>query len=395
MRRTSLTVFPLVAMAASGGGVRTARQPVVSRTHTVALATGDDDRAVAAWAESINHDCSDVVDGIIPAGTLTLRATPYVQIRSTCSNPRRHVNISGRGIDSTVITVRSTINNGGGFVFIVEDPRVHVHDMTLIGNADTTRRDRGDGNSGIALTFRSVRAAFGEADRLQVENFAVAGIDIYRAAGVFVHNNTIACAPPVGPAQQQAMGVWVRELQAKGATGSNARINQNHVADCAAEGITMTDVQHTSVTNNVITCTIGHCGIGIALYGTKLPTCAASPISRNVVSKNTVDGGSRIAVGILVVGDGSGHGNRIVHNTIRNTTQHGIQVAATSCGPGHASAFSDNVIDDNDVANAPDTEIWSGGDRTVIRRNRTHVGRGLHDIVDVSGSSLIQGNLSY
>ncbi len=362
--------------------------------HDLALGSGDDDRAAVEWVDAVNHDCSTRVVGRIPTGTLTLRI-PFLRIRTDCATPGRTVEIVGRGIDSTVVRVASRINGGGGFAFIVEDARVHVHDMTIVGNADTLVTDPGDGNSGVAIAFRSARAAFGEADRLRIDNFAIGGIDVYRAPGTFVHDVVISCAPVTGPAQQHAMGIWVREIQGDAPGTPSARVTRNRIANCGAEAIPITDARNVVVADNVITCPAGHCVIGIALYGERLPTCAASPVSDNIVSGNRIDALGQIELAIAIQGSGSGHANRIERNTIRAPGRHGIAIAATSCGDGPASAFSDNLVLANDIANAPDTQIWSGGARTVVQGNRTHPGSGMHDIVDVSRSSVVRDNLAY
>jgi hypothetical protein len=374
---------------------RLAAQTAGSDGHFVTLASGDDDRAAAEWIDAINRDCSAHVVGRIPAGTLTLRTQAFLRIRSECATPGRTVEIVGRGIDSTVLRIASRINGGGGFAFIVQDPRVHIHAMTIIGDADTLVADRGDGNSGIAIAFRTPGAALGEADSLRIENFAISGVDIYRAPGVFVHDLTVACAPVTGPAQQHAMGIWGREIRGDSPGSPSARISRNRIANCGAEAIPIADARNVNVADNVITCPADHCVIGIALYAEKLPTCDAMPVSDNIVSGNTIDANGHIGNGIVMQGSGSGHANRIEHNTIRGPTRHGIVIAATSCAGGPASAFSDNIVVGNDIADARDTQIWSGGAQTLIQGNRTHPGSGMHNIADVSRSSIVRDNVSY
>lgn len=372
-----------------------AAQAPVPSVHVVAMQSGDDDRAAAAWIDAINHDCSSNVVGRIPTGTLTLRRQPFLRVRSDCGNASRAVELVGRGIDSTMVRIASMINGGGGFAFIVEDPRVRIHDMTIVGNADTIVADTGSGNSGIAIAFRSPRAVSGEADSIRIENFAISGVDINGAPGVFVHDIVVACAPVAGPAQQHAMGIWVRAIRGASPGLPSAQIRRNQIANCGAEAIPVADAQNVIVADNEIRCLAGHCVIGIALYGERLPTCDATPVSDNTVSGNLIEASGRIETAITIQGSGSGHANRIEHNTIRGPGRHGIAIAATSCGSGPASAFSDNLVVANDVADAQDTQIWSGGARTLVQGNRTHPGSGIHDIVDVSHSSIVRDNVSY
>ncbi len=372
--------------------------------HVLSLAQATDtEAAFAAWVGAINADCSDTVVGDLGDNVVRLRRNPEYRIRATCVAPAaRSVEIRGHGADSSLIVVNSTAYaGGGGFAFLVDDRRVRIHDLAIRGNASDFARNAGDGNSGEAIRFQGDSGGYGEADHLSISQFATAGVNVYKAPAVSVHDVTVVCptwthAPAVVP----AMGIWVRLIRQPRPRGQfNGTVDRNTVSTCSAEGIAISSATHIAIRYNRVGCPDGSCAstsIGIALYGDG-SDCTRAVVSSNYVYGNTVIAGNSISAGIVIQGTGnsvgSGHANTIDSNTVRDPGKYGIVIARASCVG--AAAYGGNVVSRNTLSGAARPLIVVGGSADTVALNTLAIGGGNRTnlIQDLTGTAVVRENI--
>src|SRR5206468_2446196 len=107
----------------------------------------------------------------------------------------RTVEIYGAGRDNTIIDIQTRKdcqdvehNQGDGMGFVVYAPHVTIHDLALRGH----QGNNGVGNCGEGIKFMAT-ADFGLVHDIKASSFGAAGIDVFEAQGVYIHDNFIDC----------------------------------------------------------------------------------------------------------------------------------------------------------------------------------------------------------
>jgi hypothetical protein len=343
--------------------------------HTLALGTGNDSAALVTWQNAINADIThDTVWGVMPKGTVHMRVPPNagvggLLIQSSGGSSSRVVDIGGYSKDSSIIYVDSSAHaphptGSGAIGFVVRDPHVHFHDLAITSLADSTKTvdSIGVGTSDEGIRFAgSATAEYGEVSTVRIRGFRVAGIDVFKMKGVFIHDNEIFCAASNSTTNYlQSMGIWMRELAPPAPPGiTNGTIQANTVWDCGAEGIPVADAQYVQVRWNTISCIGGQScpqgwkdkglpSIGIALYN---DVCTDSfSVSNNRIDDNHIYGNRSLTGGIALEGQGAaglGYNNVIDTNVVHEVLLLGISDAPGNCFPGsiHSNLITVNTVD--------------------------------------------------
>jgi hypothetical protein len=376
-------------MAPTRVGARFSRDP--NAVHTLALNTGNDDSALKAWVQAINGDVThDTVWGVIPKGSVTMRTAqiPWglggLPIQSSGSSTRQ-VDIGGYSRDSSIFYVDSGAhapNGYGAFAFIVRDPHVHFHDLTITSHADSSVSLQGSalwGNNDEAIRFDgSIRGAeYAEVNSVRIRGFRLTGIDVNGMKGAFIHDNEIFCAPSNHSTHYaQSMGIWMRTLPPPPPPGiTNGTIQSNTVWDCGAESIPIENVQYVQVRWNTISCLGGQsCSqgfrdtdslwtIGIALYSN---VCGdTNAVAHNRIDENTIYGNGSLTTGIAIQGTApqfaNGYGNYIDSNFVNNVLLLGItDQPSGGCGSGSIrnNVFSTNTVEHTQNTSGKPSPSW-------------------------------------
>ena len=407
-------------------GARFSRNP--NAVHTLALNTGNDDSALTAWVNAINGDVThDTVWGVIPRGSVTMRTAQIfwgvggLPIHSTGSSTRQ-VDISGYSKDSSIFYVDATAhapNSYGAFAFIVSDPHVHFHDLTITSHADSTvvlPDSALEGNNDEAIRFDGATrgAMHAEVNSLRIRGFRIGGIDVHGMKDAFIHDNEIFCVSSNSTTHYaQSMGIWMRNLPPPPPPGvTNGTIQSNTVWDCGAEGIPIEDVQYVRVAWNTISCLGGQScpqgfhdaalpSLGIALYNND---CADSmSVSNNLIVRNHIYGNRSLTGGIAIEPadtlHGIGYNNTIDSNDVHGILLLGISDAPTRhCAPGsiHSNLITANTVDSTNNTSGRKSpfpfgyyDIYTNGSVDTVSYNGVCVSNVPQTISDGQGANTV------